>query len=209
MATITTHPLFRHLQSSSTSYVHRVRNGRSINAGIGLSFWFRPGRSAISELPVDEQELPLLFRDRTADHQEVAVQSSITYRFADPEQAAQRIDFSIDDRAGTWTATPLEQVGGLLIELAQQHAAATIRARPLTEVIAAGPTPLRSAISDGLRADQRLARTGIEVVGNREVGHRFGSVRIFGHGYRNLPRHIILRKINAWKITFNCNDLSW
>lgn len=172
MATITQRPLVRHLQASSNTYVQRMRNGRIVDAGAGRSFWFRPRTSSISELPLDERELPLIFRDRTSDYQEIAVQASITYRFVDPETAAQRIDFTIDNRHGTWTATPLEQVGGLLTELAQQHAASVLADMTLTEVMVQGIPRLRAAITGGLRSDDRIEQTGIEVVDVRVVAVR-------------------------------------
>jgi hypothetical protein len=80
MATITHRPLVRHLQSSSTTYVRRKRNGKVVDAGAGQAFWFRPRTSSISELPLDEREVLLTFRDRTSD-------------------------FTIDNSHGTWTAT--------------------------------------------------------------------------------------------------------
>ncbi|MFW2380396.1 MAG: SPFH domain-containing protein [Acidimicrobiales bacterium] len=172
MASITQRPVLRHLQASSTTYVQRMRNGKIVDAGAGRSFWFRPRGSSISELPLDEREVPLIFRDRTSDYQEIAVQASITYRFVDPETAAKRIDFTIDNRHGTWTATPLEQVSGLLTELAQQHAASVLAGMRLTEVMVQGIPSLRSAISQGLRSDDRIEQTGIEIVDVRVVAVR-------------------------------------
>jgi regulator of protease activity HflC (stomatin/prohibitin superfamily) len=172
MATITRRPHLNHLRASSNTWVRLVRRGNVARSGSGLAFWFRPRISSISELPLDERELPLIFRDRTSDHQEIAIQASITYRFVDPEVAATRIDFTIDNHHGTWTATPLEQVGGLLTELAQQHAAGTLAAMRLTEVMVHGITRIRAAIADGLRADDRIEQTGIEIVDVRVVAVR-------------------------------------
>jgi hypothetical protein len=90
--------------------------------GAGQAFWFRPLTAALSEVPIDDREQPLLFHGRTADFQDVTVQATITYRVADPATAALRIDFGIDPDGGRWRSRPLEQVGGLLTELAQQHA---------------------------------------------------------------------------------------
>jgi len=172
MATITQRPLVKHLQSSSNTYVRRMRNGKVVNEGAGQSFWFRARTSSISELPLDERELPLIFRDRTSDFQEIAVQASVTYRFVDPEVAAERIDFTIDNAHGRWTATPLEQVGGLITELAQQHGVSVLAAMTLTEVMTHGIPRLRAAIGEGMRSDERLVQTGIEIVDVRVVAVR-------------------------------------
>lgn len=172
MADITKRLFLRHLRSTPTAHIQRVKNGRIVDEGTGRSFWFRPLTSAISELPIEEQERPLLFRARTADFQEVAVQATITYRISDPGQAASRIDFSIDTSTGRWRATPLEQLGGILTELAQQHAVAVLAGLTLTEVMASGIPQLRQAVSAGLRADEWLTNAGIEVIGVRVISVR-------------------------------------
>ncbi|MEM9135046.1 MAG: SPFH domain-containing protein [Actinomycetota bacterium] len=172
MATITRRPIVSHLRSSSTTYVRRLRNGQVVNDGIGQSFWFVPRTSSISELPIDERELPLIFRDRTSDFQEISVQASITYRIARPSAAAERIDFTIDNTTGAWVRTPLEQIGGLLTELAQQHATAVLASLSLTEVLGQGVPALRGTLGAGLRADDRLIETGLEIVDVRVVAVR-------------------------------------
>lgn len=42
MADIARYPFVRHLRGSTTTHVEHVRNGRTVRAGVGASFWFRP-----------------------------------------------------------------------------------------------------------------------------------------------------------------------
>ncbi|MFZ2481504.1 MAG: SPFH domain-containing protein, partial [Propioniciclava sp.] len=121
MADISRYPFFRHLRGNPTAYVSQLRNGTVVRDGVGLAFWFRPLGAVLSELPVDDRELPLLFHARTADFQDLAVQAAITYRIVDPATAARRIDFSLDPESGQWRGSPLDQVAGLLADTAQQH----------------------------------------------------------------------------------------
>ncbi|MGH2672637.1 MAG: SPFH domain-containing protein, partial [Actinomycetota bacterium] len=88
MADITRLPLLRHLRAGPTAYIRDQRNGRLVHEGVGASFWFRPLAAAISEVPVDDRELPLLFHARTRDFQDVSVQAAITFRVVDPAVAA-------------------------------------------------------------------------------------------------------------------------
>jgi hypothetical protein len=39
--------------------------------GIGQSFWYRPLTAVLSEVPVDDRELPPLFHARTSDFADV------------------------------------------------------------------------------------------------------------------------------------------
>ena len=123
-------------------------------------------------MPVDDRELPLLFHARTADFQDVSVQATVTYRFAQPALAAARIDFSVDGSTGRWQASPLDQVAHLLTELAQQHALDLIATMPLADALAGGLSAVRDRMRAGLTDDTRLGEVGIAVADVRVVAIR-------------------------------------
>jgi regulator of protease activity HflC (stomatin/prohibitin superfamily) len=172
MADIRTYPLARHLRGTATAHVRHVRRGKVAHDGTGLSFFYRPLSAVLSEVPVDDRELPLMFHARTADFQDLAVQASVTFRVTDPAIVCARIDFSIHPDTGRWRGTPLEQLAGLLTETAQQHVLSLIAARPLPGVLADGVGQIRDKILTGLTTDRRLAETGIAVIGARVVAIR-------------------------------------
>lgn len=172
MADIQRYPFLRHLRGAAAVHVRHQRRGKLVREGAGLAFWFRPLTAVLSEVPIDDRELPLLFHARTSDFQDVTVQASVTYRVVDPARAADRLDFSIDPDSGQWRSTPLEQVAALLSELAQQHALDLLAAATLPLVLAAGPGAIRERIAAGLDADSRLADIGLAVLGVRVVAVR-------------------------------------
>src|SRR3712207_3078732 len=96
MAHITTAPFFRHLRAEPTMHVLHYRRGRLVSQRPGNAFWFRPINTAAAEVPLDDRELPFLFHVRSADFQELTVQGAITFRVADPQLLAQRVDFTVD-----------------------------------------------------------------------------------------------------------------
>ncbi|HCU94468.1 MAG TPA: hypothetical protein DHU96_17815 [Actinobacteria bacterium] len=172
MADIVRAGFLRHLRGTPTAHVQYLRRGKVVRQGTGLSFWFRPLAAVLSEVPVNDRELPLLFHARTSDFQDVTVQASVTYRFADPALAASRVDFSISPGTGQWSATPLEQIGGLLTETAQQHSLALLAGTSLADALSSGAIAVREQAAAGLAADRRLADTGIEVIAVRVVAIR-------------------------------------
>ncbi|MCL7378094.1 SPFH domain-containing protein [Streptomyces sp. 35G-GA-8] len=172
MADITRRLGWRHLRSAPTSHVRHHRRGRLVHDGPGLSFWFRALTAALSEVPVDDRELAMTFHARTADFQDVTVQSTVTYRISEPATAAARLDFSIDPDTGAWRGAPLEQLATLLTETAQQHALDVLARTPLSAALADGVAAVRERISAGLAAEPRLPATGIEVVAVRVVAIR-------------------------------------
>lgn len=172
MADIRSYVLVRHLRGAPTLHVRHVRHGKLAHDGTGLSFFFRPLSAVLSEVPVDDRELPLVFHARTADFQDLAVQASVTFRVTDPATACARIDFSVDPDTGRWRGTPLEQVAGLLTETAQQQVIGLAAASPMANVLADGIGEIRDRILHGLSTDPRLAETGITVIGARVVALR-------------------------------------
>ncbi|MEU2295940.1 SPFH domain-containing protein [Streptomyces antibioticus] len=172
MADITRRLGWRHLRGAPTAHIRHHRSGKLVHDGPGLSFWFRSLTAALSEVPVDDRELAMTFHARTADFQDVAVQATVTYRVSDPAVAAARLDFSIDPDTGVWRGAPLEQLGTLLTETAQQHALDVLARTPLAAALVDGVTSVRERVAAGLAAEPRLPATGIEIVAVRVVALR-------------------------------------
>ncbi|WP_406841351.1 SPFH domain-containing protein [Streptomyces sp. AHU1] len=172
MADITRRLGWRHLRGAPTAHIRHHKSGQLVHDGPGLSFWYRSLTAALSEVPVDDRELAMTFHARTSDFQDIAVQATVTYRISDPAVAASRIDFSIDPDSGAWRGTPLEQLGSLLTETAQQHALAVLARTSLASALVDGVAAVRERIAEGLAAEPRLPATGIEVVAVRVVALR-------------------------------------
>jgi len=172
MADITRRFFLRHLRGAPTSFVRHTVKGKVRHEGVGQSFWYRPLTAVLSEVPVDDRELPLLFHARTVDFADVTVQATVTFRLSNPALAAERLDFAIDPQEGEWRAQPLEQVATLLAELAQQPALDLLSRLPLTDALTAGIAPVREAVAAALAADPRLTETGVTVVSSRVVAIR-------------------------------------
>jgi len=167
MATIQRYPLLRHLRSEPTYHVLRYRRGDLRRDGAGLAFWFRPIDTAVAEVPIDDRELPFLFRVRSADFQELAVQGVVTFRVAEPAALARRVDFTLDLDSGRWAQAPLEQVAGLLSQLAQQFVVDELGKLDVRTILHAGVAPIRQRIERGLRAEPALQELGIALVAVR------------------------------------------
>jgi regulator of protease activity HflC (stomatin/prohibitin superfamily) len=172
MADIRHYPFFNHLRADTTAYVQHLRNGEVKHAGAGLAFWFRPRTAALAEVPLDDREQALLFHARTADFQDVTVQATVNYRVTDPALAATRIDFGIAPDTGQPNASPLEALGGLLTELAQQPALELLASMTMAEALARGVTPVRDRVAAALAEDPRLAERGLAVADVRVVAIR-------------------------------------
>lgn len=168
MADISTYPGLRHLRGTPTVHIRHIRNGKVIHEGTGLSFWFRPRTAVLSEVPVDDRELPMLFHARTQDYQDVTVQLTITYRCTNPETTTARIDFSIDPDTGTWRQDPLSQIANTLTESTQQHALKVLATLTLDTALRTGVEKVKAAIAENLTAHH----IGLEIIDVRVVAIR-------------------------------------
>ncbi|MFN8074857.1 MAG: SPFH domain-containing protein [Kineosporiaceae bacterium] len=162
----------RHYRGTPTVYVVHRQGGEVRHRGVAASFWFRPLSAALSEAPTDDRELPALVHARTSDLADVSVQLTLTYRFADPDLAATRLDFGVDPRRGEAGGEPLQQVAQVLTELAQQYATEVVGTLPVAAAVAQGPAAVRDNLTARLHADPRLAEIGLQVIGVRVLALR-------------------------------------
>ena len=161
---------YRHIRSEASSHVISFRRGRRRRSGRGLAFWFNPDRTSIVEIPLDDRDTDFVFQVRSRDYQTVTVQGTITWRAAQPEALADRVDFTIDLRTGRLRTDPLERIASLLIGLAQYQAARYIEHRDVDDLLAEGGAPIQDGIAAGLSADTRLRDMGIAIVTVRLAG---------------------------------------
>lgn len=172
MAEVRRYPVVRHFRAEPSMHVLRYRSGTQVQGGRGLAFWFHPLSTAVAEVPMDDRELTFQIRGITLDFQEVYVQGVATWRVAEPDALASRVDFHLDLASGRWANEPLEQVDGLLTRVGQEIALAWLAERSLEQVLADGVGALRDRIAHGLAAERSLGDMGLEV-----VTVRVGSVR--------------------------------
>lgn len=172
MAEIGRYLFVRHLRAEASSFVLHYRDGRLVRSGRGLAFFFVPLATSVAEVPMDDRELPLIFHGRSSDYQEVTAQGVLTYRVVDPTVTADRVDFGIDLKTGAHVAEPLERLGLSLSQLAAQLAQGIIAKAPIRSLLETGCDRLRSAIEEGLRADEGLRAMGLDI-----VSVRIGSVK--------------------------------
>ena len=167
MAEIRNYPVVRHFRGDQNAQTLYFRNGQLAKSGRGSAFWFRPLAAAAAEVPLDDREVPFLFHGRTADFQQAVVQGVVAYRIVDAANLADRVDFTVDLDSGLWRKTPLEQLSGLLTQLAQEIAHDYLARTDLVVALRDGVDQLRGRLAEGLVSDGALASMGIEVIAVR------------------------------------------
>lgn len=167
MAEIRRFPVLRHVRVNPTSHLLLARRGRVLRSGRGLSLWFRPLSDSVAEIPVDDRDLSLTIRGRSADYQDVTITGVLTYRVHDPELLAKHVDFAIDPKTGRYAHEPIERVEAILAQLAQEDALRLLTRTPVRTALADGIAQFRAAIAAGLAEAPQLPELGLTVAAVR------------------------------------------
>jgi regulator of protease activity HflC (stomatin/prohibitin superfamily) len=167
MAMISNYGPLARLRSEASQHILRFRNGELRQSGRGLMFWFVPANASLAEVPLDDREMTLFVKGRSADFQDVSVQGLIGWRIAQPELAAQRLDFTIEPRRGIWNARPLESIETRMSGIASQVALDYLARADVRALLDAGVDPLRVELAAALAATASLSEIGVEVVSVR------------------------------------------
>lgn len=157
----------RHLRAEPTSHVLFFKDGALKETGPGLAFWFLPLGASVSVVPLDDRELPFLFKGRSNDFQDVSVNGAVVWRVKSPEELARRVDFSVDTESGNYQKEPLDRIAAAVGQAAQQLASEFLNKSPLRAILDDGVEVIRGAIDTGLRVDPGLAAMGVEIVAVR------------------------------------------
>jgi len=145
-------PVLRHCQGEVHTHLVVTRGGKVVRQGRGLGFWFMPIGTAISEVPVNDQSVSVLFKCRTQDFQEVSIAAQVWYLVTEPEMIATRFDFSIQTETGAYNADPLTVIQGALTSAAQEAVWSHVAAHTLESLLQSELSGLSAAVSEALGA---------------------------------------------------------
>lgn len=164
MATIRNFGFIAQLRSEASSHIIRYRNGRVMQNGRGLVFWFAPETASIAEVPMDDREMTLFVKGRSQDFQTVTVQGTVGWHVVDPQRLAERVDFSIDLRTGRTHGEPIETIQARIAGIANQAVQQYLGQAPVRGLLDAGPAPLRERLQAVVAADPALTDIGVAAV---------------------------------------------
>jgi regulator of protease activity HflC (stomatin/prohibitin superfamily) len=146
-----------------TVYLMQYRRGRLVKKGMGLSFFYFAPTTSLVAVPVGSTDLPFIFKEVTADFQEVTVQGQVVYRVTDAVQLAQMLNFTIDAAKQKYVSDDPEKFPGRIINQVQVLLRAELQGLSLREAITSSET-LVKRVRDALGAARAITGLGIEVL---------------------------------------------
>ena len=144
------------------TYILRYRNGRLVDHGPGLTFFYLPFNSTIAAIPAVSQDAPFIFHETTADFQEIAIQGQLSYRLVRPLELSEMLDFSIEPGNGAYRSRDPEKLVQRIVNAVQLNTRSGISAMPMEEALRS-VKDLAESVLAAVREAPGLAEMGVAV----------------------------------------------
>ncbi len=157
----------RYRKFQPTDYVIKVRQGRVIEEGPGLSCLYNTMTTSLMVLPATAFDSGFAFDDMmTADFQKINVQGDISYIIADYGRASRMVNFSYGDRGGAYEMVLNEarlRMAKRIMSLTKVYTATYLSAKTVKEAVKSA-NELAGALRQALRADETIKDFGLEIL---------------------------------------------
>jgi len=146
-------------------YAIRYRDGKVMQAGQGINFWYLPFNTNIAAVPTGNQDANFIFTEATANFQEVAIQGTLTFRFTDPQAVARRLDYTIEERKGeyNYTTEDPQKLVQRVVNAVQTHTRAAINELTLEQALTAA-RQLEQTVLQAVAQEEELLDLGVTVI---------------------------------------------
>lgn len=142
----------QYYKADSSTYVIRTAQGKTKDAGRGLSFFYNAATTSIAAVPVSAQEAPFIFTLQTSDYQEITVQGQLTYQIAEPTVTAEVFNFTLDNTDQDYVTEDPMHLSDRVIRMAHSLIEAQVQGQSLHNVLKLGQTlidTVRLGLVDG------------------------------------------------------------
>ena len=152
----------KYISFDAMTHVIHYKNGKVVQEGRGLSFFYFAPSSSIAAIPLGSNDLPFIFAETTRDHQSITIQGQVSYKVADAKQLALLLDFTVDGR-GIYKKNDLEKLNQRIINEAQTATASYIHGIGLKDAIRSAKA-IEEQIGTGIKGSAAIAALGVEVL---------------------------------------------
>lgn len=144
------------------NYVIKYSIGRIVKQGVGLSFWYLPFNTSIAEVPALTQEGVFIFKESTANFQEITIQGLFSYRLTDPVRVAEHLDYRIDIASGNYLSEDPERLKQRIVNAVQSYTRSGVNDLSLEKALVE-VKGLASDVLEKVQREQELIDLGVEV----------------------------------------------
>ena len=156
-----------------TQYVIKVKGGKVVKKGLGLSFFYNTMTTGLMVIPATAMDSSFMFDDlMTDDFQSVSVQGGITYLIEDYERAAKMIDFSYKDSRKNYEIALVnarQVITKRITNLANKTAAKFISTKNLRTALKSAEE-LAEYLNESMQEDKAVTEYGLRILSVAVLG---------------------------------------
>ena len=149
---------------SPTTYIIRYVNGKIVKKGIGLSFFYYAPITSLVSIPIASVEAPFIFKEVTADFQEITIQGQITYRISDAIKIASFLNFTLDATGKRYVSEDPNKLPVRIINTIQVLMQKRLQHLALRKALSASEELVRE-IGNELPESKEITSLGLEILG--------------------------------------------
>ena len=154
----------RFIKVGPTEHVIHYKKGRVVREGTGLSFFYFGPTSSLVIIPVGSVDIPFIFKEVTADFQEVTVQGQISYRVAEAGRLSKLMNFTIAPGRRGYASEDPGKLPQRMVNHTQVLTRGMLKSLPLREALGQSDE-LETSLREGLQRAEMIRSLGIEVLG--------------------------------------------
>jgi hypothetical protein len=155
---------FKFAKFQPTVYALRYKNGKVVQAGNGLSFFYYAPTTSLVAVPVSSSDAPFMFEESTADYQAVTIQGQVTYRISDAQKTAAFLNYTLDSHTQKYVSDDPQKLSQRILNVVQVLAKKEISSRPLRETLRSIEA-VTSSVGQGIQSSSEMAALGVETIG--------------------------------------------
>ncbi|MDH4184181.1 MAG: SPFH domain-containing protein [Nitrospinota bacterium] len=144
-------------------YFLQYKKGEIVREGAGLSFFYYAPMSSLVAIPMSSVDVPFIFREVTADFQEVTVQGQVAYRVQDPKRLAKLLNFTLAPGNRAYVSDDPEKLPQRIINQAQVLMRAELQKMTLKNALKSSGT-IVAEVRKALAESELVEQLGIEVL---------------------------------------------
>lgn len=150
-----------------TDYVMKVKKGKVVERGLGLSFFYNTGNTSLMVIPATAFDSSFAFDDiMTSDFQKISVQGDISYIIADYEKASRMVNFSYKEKQKENEDTlreASEKMAKRIMNLTKVYITKFLGTKDVREAIKSADE-LAEVLRNGLKEDETIQEFGLQIL---------------------------------------------
>ncbi|MFB5675911.1 SPFH domain-containing protein [Paenibacillus terreus] len=155
---------FKFVKFQPSEYVMKMKNGKVVREGVGLSFYYYEPTTSVAVVPVSSIDVPFMFEEMTNDYQKVTVQGQLTYRIAGYRKMTEILNYTYDLKHKRYLSDDPGKLDQRMINIAKVRLKKYLERMPLREALQFSEQ-LAFNVRKEVAQDEELENIGLQLLG--------------------------------------------